>query len=407
MSTERRRLLFVAPWFLFPRISGGRIRTTDVLRGMRNGAFEITLVSPQPAEGRDWSAELASICDRFVGWHDDTNRSALHSALRLASRLPVSVALDRSRRARALVASEIAKRPDVVVFDFVHTAVLAPAGRLPMRSLVFTHNVESEIHARNAGVARNPIARAVWRSQQAKMETFERQAMRHFDTVIAVSERDERFFRRRLGIADVRVVPTAVDADFYSFKAQTSRGDLLGRGGKLVFSGSMDWRPNSDDLEWFMHEAWPTIATASPATRLVVVGHDPPRRLMADAAKRGVAWTFTGLVDDVRPYVHDADVCIVPLRTGGGTRLKVYEAMALGCPVVSTTVGVEGLTVAAGEHYIRADAAGDFAAAVLRLLGDSGLRRRIASAARRHVESGFSPRIVGRAFEEICLDGLS
>jgi glycosyltransferase involved in cell wall biosynthesis len=405
--SERLRLLFVAPWFLFPRISGGRIRSTDVLRGMKGGAFEITLVSPQPADAQKWSAEIASICDRFVGWKDDTNRSTIHSALRLASALPVSVALDRSRWARELIASEIAKRPDVVVLDFVHTAVLAPPGRLPMRSVVFTHNVESEIHARSAEVARNALTRSVWRSQQAKMERFERDAMRRFDTVIAVSERDASFFRDRLGIGDVRVVPTGVDVDFYSFKAKAGGGDLTGPGGKLVFTGSMDWRPNVDDLEWFMGEPWARIVAASPATRLVIVGHSPQRRLTAEVARRGLAWTFTGLVDDVRPYVYDADVYIVPIRTGGGTRLKVYEAMALGCPVVSTAVGVEGLPVVADEHYLRADDVDGFAAAVLRLLRDSELRARMASASRRYVAANFSPQIVGRAFEEICLEGLS
>lgn len=404
---ERLRLLFVAPWFLFPRNSGGRIRTTDVLRGMKGGAFEITVVSPRPTDGTDWGAELASICDHFVGWRDDTHRSVLHSFFNLASRLPVSVALDRSRRAREAIANALASRPDVVVLDFVHTAILAPSGRLPMRSILFTHNVESEIHGRNAAVARSAFARAVWRSQRAKMERFERDAMRRFDTVVAVSERDAEFFRGQLGIANVRVIPTGVDVDFYSFEPQRRRGDVASTGGKIVFTGSMDWRPNIDGLEWFMQEAWARIVAASPGTELVIVGRNPPRRLVAEVARRGLAWTFTGLVDDVRPYVHDADVFVVPLRTGGGTRLKVYEAMALGCPVVSTTVGVEGLPLVPDEHYVRAEDAEGFAAAVVRLLRDPALRERIAAAARQYVAANVPPRIVGRAFETICLEAVS
>jgi polysaccharide biosynthesis protein PslH len=405
--TERPRLLFVAPWFLFPRISGGRIRTTDVLRGMKGGAFEITLVSPEPTDGNDWSTEIASVCDHFVSWRDDTNRSAFNAFLRLASRLPVSVALDRSRRGRERIAAALASRPDVVVLDFAHTAILTPAAPLPMRSILFAHNVESEIYGRDADVARNPFARAVWLNQRAKMERFERQVMRRVDTVVAVSERDGAFFRERLGIANIRVIPTAVDLDFYSFAPRSSGGDVTSTGGRLVFTGSMDWRPNIDGLQWLMEEAWPRIVAASPASALVIVGRDPPRRLVAEAAQRGLAWTFTGVVDDVRPYVHAADVCIVPLRIGGGTRLKVYEAMALGCPVVSTTVGVEGLPLVPEEHYVRAERPEDFAAAVLRLLRDPELRQRLATAARTYVAANFSPRLVGRAFEEICLDGVS
>ena len=125
---------------------------------------------------------------------------------------------------------------------------------------------------------------------------------------------------------------------------------------------------------------------------------------MAEARHRNLAWEFAGYVDDVRPYVSDADVSIVPLLVGGGTRLKVYEAMAVGCPVVATTIGVEGLPVAAGEQYLRADTAEDFSTAVLALLSDPALRKRLTVAARRFVAENCSPTVVGRAFEEICLN---
>lgn len=405
--TSRPRLLFVAPWFLLPRISGGRIRSTDVLRGMQGGAFEITLASPLPADGADWSGELAALCDRFVGWRDDTRRTPWHSARQLFSRLPVSVALDRSPNARACVARALAEAPDVVVLDFVHTAIQLPERMPPLRTVVFTHNVESEIFARDAALATNPLTRAVWQRQRAKMLRFERAALRRVDAVVAVSTRDADFFRRALAIEHVHVIPTSVDVEFYGFAPPPRDGDVLAAGGRLVFTGSMDWRPNIDALEWLMDEAWAAIAAASPASELVVVGHDPPRRLVAEATRRRLAWRFTGRVDDVRPFIRSADVCVVPIRSGGGTRLKIYEAMALGCPVVATGIGAEGLPIADGEHYLRADRAADFAAAVLRLLRDAPLRARLARAARAHVDAYCSPHTVGRAFEAICLDALA
>jgi glycosyltransferase involved in cell wall biosynthesis len=403
--TQRPRLLFVAPWFLFPRVSGGRIRTTDVLRGMKGGAFEITLASPQPVDGSHCDDDLRSVCDHFVGWPDDTRRSALRSALHLFSHLPVSVALDRSPNARACVVRELAREPDVVVLDFVHTAIQLPAPPLPMRSVIFTHNAESEIYARDAGLADNPLTRAVWRRQRDKMRRFERAALRRADVVVAVSERDGDFFRRALGVEHVQVIPTSVDLAFYDVSPPPRRDDVTTLGGRLVFTGSMDWRPNIDALEWFMREAWAAILEHSPASELVVVGRDPPRRLIAEAERRGLAWRFTGLVDDVRPFIRAADVCIIPIRSGGGTRLKIYEAMALGCPVVSTAIGAEGLPIADGEHYLRADRGSEFAAAVVRLLRDARLRDRIARAARAYVEANCSPHTVGRAFEAICLGG--
>jgi glycosyltransferase involved in cell wall biosynthesis len=373
---------------------------------MKGGAFEITLASPQASDGADWRAELASICDRFVSWRDDTRRGPLHRALGLLSPLPVSVALDRSANGRACVARELARAPDVVVLDFVHTAVLAPSGALPMRSLVLTHNIESEIHARNAALARNRVLRAVLRRQQAKMERFELAALRRFDAVVAVSERDAAYFRGALGNDRVRVIPTGVDVDFYDFAPQRGRGDVSGGGGRLVFTGSMDWRPNVDGLRWLMETAWPAIAAASPRTALVVVGRDPSPRLVAEVRRRGLPWTFTGYVADVRPFIRDADVCVIPLRAGSGTRLKVYEAMALGCPIVSTSVGTERLPLTVGEHYLRADAAPDFSAAVLRLLRDAALRQTMAAAARQYVAANFASRPVGRAFEAACLENL-
>jgi glycosyltransferase involved in cell wall biosynthesis len=164
----------------------------------------------------------------------------------------------------------------------------------------------------------------------------------------------------------------------------------------------MDWPANADALAWFMDEVWPRVGAARPGARFVAVGRNPPARLVQEAARRGLAWTFTGFVDDVRPHVEAARVSVVPLRVGGGTRIKVYEAMALGRPVVATAIGVEGLPVESGRHFLLADRADDFAAAVVRLLADDGLTADLATAARAFVERHASSAAVARAFEEVC-----
>jgi glycosyltransferase involved in cell wall biosynthesis len=135
---------------------------------------------------------------------------------------------------------------------------------------------------------------------------------------------------------------------------------------------------------------------------MCVVGRDPPQGLVRKAQQAGFDWQFTGYVDDVRPYVRASSVYVVPLRVGGGTRLKVYEAMALGCPLVSTAIGVEGLPLIPGEHYLLADDATQIADALSRLLGDAPLRARLSAAARRFVEETCSYRAVARQFERIC-----
>ena len=139
----------------------------------------------------------------------------------------------------------------------------------------------------------------------------------------------------------------------------------------------------------------------------IIIGRNPPAALVEKVRSRGLAVTLTGFVDDIRPYVAQSDVYVIPLRVGSGTRIKAFEAMAMGRPVVSTTLGIEGLPVTHGEHFLRADTAADVAAAILALLDDATLRTRLAGAARRLMEAKFSWAGVARQFEAICLDALA
>lgn len=399
--SRRPRLLFVSPRFLFPADSGGKIRTTQILRNLRGGDFELTLLSPATAAQREaHAAELAAACDHFESWPAPA-RGPLHGLLRLRhalSDLPIPVASDRSRRGTAAVAAALGRRPDIAVFDFPHSAVLAPKS-LDVRSVLFTHNVEAEIFRRHREVAGNPLLRSLWARQHARMAAFECGTLRRFDCVIAVSERDARVFADAYGIRGVRVIPTGVDLDYFAYTAPEP-------GGRVVFTGSMDWLANVDGLEWFVDEVWPRIRAHVPQASMTVVGRTPPGRLIAKARSRGEQWSFTGFVNDVRPRVRAASAFVIPLRVGGGTRIKAFEAMAMGIPVVSTTIGVEGLALEPGRHYLRADTAEEFATAVVRLLESPATGLELAAAARAHVEAHFSNRAAGRAFERICLATL-
>ncbi len=395
-----RRLLFVSPRFLFPMDNGGKIRTVQIQRGMKGGPWEITLASPVPPEGTTrFAAEIAAVCDRFVSWPEPRRGRAFQvTRLRhLASRIPVPVATDRSRPGRQVVEAELTRhprQPDVAVFDFLHATVLAPAD-LAVPSVLFTHNVESEIFRRHVAVAAHPLKKALFRDQLRKMERFERNALRRFDTVVAVSERDAALFRESFGLARAEVIPTGVDVEFFSYAPP-------GDSGVIAFTGSMDWLANIDGVDWFLEQVWDRVIREVPGARFRVIGRNPPAFLTGKARTRGLSWDFTGFVDDVRPHVRGCSAYVIPLRVGGGTRLKAFEAMAMGCPVVSTSVGVEGLPLEPDRHYLRADTAPAFAAALVRLLRDAGLREKLAREARRHVEESFSFLRVARAFETIC-----
>ncbi|MDE2229399.1 MAG: glycosyltransferase [Alphaproteobacteria bacterium] len=401
----RSRLVFVSPQFLFPADAGGKIRTTGILRGMKGGYFDITLISPaMEDQPRLFACELGEICDRFLFWRAP-RRGKLAGAVRrvaaLASRLPASVALDRSRAAMALIADVLATHPDVVVADFVHAAVLFDCVP-PRGSVVFTHNVEAEIFGRHAQAVSNPLARAIWHAQRRKMAEFEARRLPAFAKVIAVSERDLGFFLETYGVRGAETIPTGVDFDYFGALASPPSAAIAPRGGELVFTGSMDWPANIDAMQYCMNEIWPLIAVVRPEARLTVVGRDPPSGLMEKARARRLNWRFTGFVDDVRPFIRDADLYVVPLRVGGGTRIKIYEAMAMRRPVVSTSIGVEGLPIEAGNHYRRADTADAFADEVLRLLAAPAQGAEMAETVYDFILKRYSIRRVARTFEDIC-----
>lgn len=388
-------LLFVSARFLFPVDSGGKIRTTQVLRGLKGGQFQVTLASPASPEAQATHAAATSdICDEFRSWPDEHGTLAYRTR-RLASvvsGVPVAVASDRSVTGRRLVEKCLGRRPSVVVFDFPHSVVLAPE-RIEAPSVLFTHNVESWIFERHAHVAKSALTRMLWKNQYRKMLRFERSTLERFDTVIAVSEKDAAWFRESLGIENVETIPTGVDLEYFGWQPPAG-------GTQVMFVGSMDWLANQDGIDFFMREVWPLVLRDVPAATMKVIGRSPPSRLV-DVAPQS-SWAFTGYVDDVRPHARGSAVTVIPLRVGGGTRIKAYEAMAMGIPVVSTSIGVEGLPLEPGRHYLQADDAKTFASATVRLLRDAELRSTLSRKARAFVESKYSNREVARVFESIC-----
>lgn len=395
-------LLFVSPRFLFPLDAGGKIRTTQILRGMKGGRFRIHLLSPGSPELTDrYRFKLQEVCDDFEFWPlpADGVRRALRRSWYLLDRLPISARCDLSRTAAALVSRAIEERPSVSVFDFLHSAVLAPA-RLERPTVLFTHNVESEIFERQKDLARNPLMRGLWANQHRKMLRFEGASLRRFDVVVSVSDRDASTFKTRFGIRGIHVVPTGVDLDFFGFREPTRYRDV-------VFCGSMDWLANQDGVKFFMERIWPRIASRFPGARMTVVGRAPPASLISEVKARRLAWTFTGFVEDVRPIVSGAAVSVIPLRIGGGTRLKVYESMAMGPVVVSTSIGVEGLPVESGRQCLVADEPDEFADAVVTLLQDPRGRGAMAQEARRFVEQNFGHLVAAHSFEQACIRAMS
>jgi len=236
--------------------------------------------------------------------------------------------------------------------------------------------------------------------QWKKLSRYEARVCRLADGVVAVSEADKTALQRLVPGLEVAVVPNGVDIEFYNDQARFGHWDLVIGHWSLVFTGKMDFRPNVDAVLWFCQEVLPLVRRQVPDVHFYVVGQSPHRRVLRLADDPAVI--VTDRVDDVRPYIAGACVYVVPLRIGGGTRLKVLEAMAMGKAIVSTSLGCEGFAgLVSGRELALADTAEDFARQIIELLGDASRRERLGRAARRFVEERYDWRHIVPKLEEL------
>jgi sugar transferase (PEP-CTERM/EpsH1 system associated) len=390
------RILWVKAGGLVPLDSGGRIRSYNILRQLAR-EHRVTYFGFHAEQDDAAHAELKAVFERVVTCPLNLPKAKSFAELmqygqELFSREPYAISKYCQpwvkRELRKLVQSETY---DVIVCDFLVAAGVIPWD-LPCPKVLFTHNVEALIWKRHYEVARNLLWKLLsWREWKA-MARAEKHYLREADHVLAVSQTDADFFARELPAEKLTVIPTGVDIDFFRSTGTEEEPN------SLVFTGSMDWMPNEDGIFYFAEEILPRICEAIPTARLSVVGRKPSARMKALAAADPHHLHLTGWVDDIRPYLAQSAVCIVPLRVGSGTRLKIFEAMGMGKAIVSTTIGAEGLPVRHDVDVLLADSPEDFAKSVVNLLGDAATRRRLGEAARELVETKYSWASVAREF---------
>ena len=271
-------------------------------------------------------------------------------------------------------------QPDLVLCEMLPFApYLKEVG--DVSKVLVTHNVEGNIWRRYVENESNLLKRIYIWLQWRKVAKFEEIAVGWAEGVTAVSTIDAEILQAGFSRGKVSVIENGVDLDyFHGFK-------VAGNNPTIVFTASLDWRPNQDAIRFFHGEIFPLIRLRIPNIEVLYVGRDPPRDIITMGRQTGV--TVTGTVDDIRPWVGRAQVYVVPIRIGGGSRLKILEAFAMGLPVVSTSVGAEGLEVIDGEHLLLADERDVFAETVCKLIEDEELRERLARAGRQLVEEKY------------------
>jgi sugar transferase (PEP-CTERM/EpsH1 system associated) len=392
------RVLLVTLGLPYPPDSGTRIRDFNLLRQL-SGSVQVCLCSLLTEDlPPDW-IELERYCETIETFRppaSSTWRSLLRgfgSGRPLATRPYYFVGMEQ--KIRGIVQS---RAIDVVQIE--HSFLACYRDAIPheagCRTILSFHNVGSLQYRRIASLKTGIVSRLGFLVKAALMQSWEAKIAAHFDRSLVVSGKEAELLHAEDSTLPVSVIENGVDCELYQPLPEPASNPTL------LFLGVLSYPPNTDAVVWFVREIWPLIRGEIQDAQLRVAGHSPPAELQGLSSAEGIS--VSGYVKELLSLYQDTHVVIVPLRAGGGTRLKILEAMALGRIVVSTSIGCEGLEVTSGVHLIIADTPDEFAAGVLLALTSPQLRRRIASNARKLVEGRYSWANIGRKLIEVYRD---
>ncbi len=391
------KILWVKAGKILPVDTGGHIRSYNILRRLAD-RHDVTFLSHYGGHKdeiyeRQIEHELPGAVPLYArSWDFRPLERRVNYLLRLPLGVPFAIAKFKSKPAQRLIAQWLVERRfDAAICDFLSAAPNFPRV-LDIPVVLFQHNVETVLWRRQAQMEAYPPRRLAFQIEARRMGRYECRAVRRFHHVIAVSEVDRERMSAMTDASRITVIPTGVDLSLYKPDPAAVADPSL-----VVFVGTMDWQPNMDGVEYFCRDIWPRILARHPEARFRIVGRSPSlpvRRLACETV------TVTGTVPSVVEHFREAAVVVVPLRIGGGTRLKILEAMAVGKAVVSTSVGAEGLDVHPGHDIILADDPDNFAASVVELIRNTELRRRYESAAAKLAE-GYDWSVIAARFGNV------
>ena len=388
------KILFLALYPPIPPVDGGRIRTFNILKQI-SLRHEVSLFCFEDSLslGKD-QVELKAICNNVFVFPkpEFTRRGLLRKIFDLFRVNPISLKRWWSPEMEKVIRDEISSSNyDIIHIDHILLAQYANSvSQIPW--ILTHHNIESLAQIRQQALLPqlNSIKNYFDEVETYRWKRYEIVMSRKASGIITVSESEANYFRRVNANSFISVVPNGVDLDYFSGDLKNSETPII------LFTGRMDYLPNVDGVIWFCREIFPRIRAKIPDVEFLIVGRDPTLEVKNLISNPGV--TVTGAVDDVRIYYRDSSVFVVPLRSGGGTRLKILEAMAMCVPVVSTSIGSEGLDFIVEKEIIVTNDPGQFAEKVLWLLQSPEIKSKICIAAKRKVKQIYDWRTI---FEEI------
>ncbi len=404
------KILFLSQIVPYPPHGGVLQRGYNIIKEI-NKYFDIHLlafVHPDVLTSKslieESRRELSEFCDDIEYFELWPKKTKFHKYLAilfgLFTREPFSVLAHRSMSFQKRI-SEILSTGKI---DMVHCDTIGLAqwyhNGISCPAILTHHNIESQLIHRRAQVEKNPLSKFYLNVQKKRLERYEVIQSTRFSCNIMMSELDSIALKKKAPTANTYIIPNGVDPEYYhprpGFETEA-----------LIYTGSMNMYANKDAVLYFLQEIWPLLKSKKPECIFYVIGENPPKEL-TELSQKDSSVITTGFVEDVRPYVAKASVYIVPLRIGGGTRLKVVDAMAQGKAIVSTTIGCEGIPVNPGGDIIIADSPSLFADEVVNLLNDENRRKELGTAARNMVKVKYSWEVIGKEiemlYEKLILD---
>ena len=389
-----RRILFISPRQCWPPLSGAKLREYYFLRALAQDA-RITYLYFAETE-QDLSAQL-SFCETVAAVPKPHTYGTWNLVKGALGRLPLPI-LNYSSPAMSRVLAQQKGPFDLLHLDSIHMVRYgAPAGRVVYN----WHNIESEAMQRYGDSIASPARRVYARLTTRKLRRLEREILQTSLGHVVCSERERKQLEEIAPAARIVAVENGVDTEYFA----SARAAVATRR-RLLFVGKMDYHPNVDAVKHFAASVWPSLSKQWPEWTLTIAGSDPVEAVQALAGSRNVE--VTGTVADLRPYYREAVAAIVPLRTGGGTRLKILEAMAAGVPVISTRLGAEGLSVEPDRNILLADAdqPADWIAQLQRVHAQPEQWRSLAERGLELVKARYDWSICGEALRRTYNDWL-
>jgi glycosyltransferase involved in cell wall biosynthesis len=389
------KVVWLSHFIPFPPRGGSRQRSFNLIRHLAS-RHEVRLVMLNLLnEGSRALAEYKAEFEKFCAEVEIWATPYRWKGVRWWAELALSPLAGQYHAARALWSGPLSSRwrqilakdrDSILHCDSTDLVCYFPA-TAGFRRVLNHHNFESAMAARRAANESHPLKKAYLLNQAAKISHAEKEWCPRFDVNLAVSELDAAKLKEACPGAHIHVVENGTDTDYFM------PSDAPEEPQTLIFAGGLSWYPNVSGIQFFAREIWPRVRHQNPGVKLLLAGRAPAHSLIQWAARQPDITLVPDPVD-IRPLIARAAVYICPMLDGGGTRLKILDALAMGKSVVSTAVGCEGLDVRHEEHVLIADTPGAFADAIKRLLADQNLRRQLGVQGRALVERVYSWKVI-------------